>query len=85
MLLFTHHKLAGVRLTFRTNGKRHPLSLCTTLCNWMLDFLIGRSQLVRIANHISSSVTIDAGVPQSCVLIPLLCYLYFVTVWFSGS
>ncbi|KAK3574870.1 hypothetical protein QTP86_018337 [Hemibagrus guttatus] len=44
----------------------------TSLCNWILDFLTGRPQSVRIGNSISSTTTLSTGAPQGCVLIPLL-------------
>ncbi|KAI5609016.1 gastrula zinc finger protein XlCGF28.1-like [Silurus asotus] len=48
------------------------LGLNTSLCNWILDFLTGRPQSVRIGNSISSTTTLSTGAPQGCVLIPLL-------------
>ncbi|KAK3545873.1 hypothetical protein QTP70_016452 [Hemibagrus guttatus] len=48
------------------------LGLNTSLCNWILDFLTGRPQSVRIGNSFSSTNTLSIGVPQGCVLNPLL-------------
>ncbi|KAI5627505.1 gastrula zinc finger protein XlCGF28.1-like [Silurus asotus] len=48
------------------------LTLNTSLCNWILDFLTGRPQAVRIGNSISSTTTLSTGAPQGCVLSPLL-------------
>ncbi|KAI5098259.1 gastrula zinc finger protein XlCGF28.1-like [Silurus meridionalis] len=48
------------------------LGLNTSLCNWILDFLTGRPQSVRIGNSISSTTTLSTGAPQGCVLSPLL-------------
>ncbi|KAK2898124.1 hypothetical protein Q8A73_014504 [Channa argus] len=48
------------------------LCLNTSLCNWILDFLTGRPQSVRIGNNISSTTTLSTGAPQGCVLSPLL-------------
>ncbi len=45
------------------------LGLNRSLCSWILDFLTGRSQVVRMENNSSSS-------PQGCVLSPLLYSLY---------
>ncbi|KAK3523565.1 hypothetical protein QTP70_002474 [Hemibagrus guttatus] len=44
----------------------------TSLCNWILDFLTGRHQSVRIENSISSTTTLSTGAPQGCMLSPLL-------------
>ncbi|KAK3507471.1 hypothetical protein QTP70_025843, partial [Hemibagrus guttatus] len=46
------------------------LGINTSLCNWILDFLTGRPQSVRIGT--SSSTTLNTGAPQKCVLSPLL-------------
>ncbi|KAK3529347.1 hypothetical protein QTP70_029128, partial [Hemibagrus guttatus] len=48
------------------------LGLNTSLCNWILNFLTGRPQLVRIGNSFSSTSTLSTGAPQGCVLSPLL-------------
>ncbi|KAK1791191.1 hypothetical protein P4O66_013211, partial [Electrophorus voltai] len=49
-------------------GKLSLLGLNTSLCNWILDFLTGRPQFVRIG----SSTTLSTGAPQGSVLSPLL-------------
>ncbi|KAK3517241.1 hypothetical protein QTP70_001428, partial [Hemibagrus guttatus] len=48
------------------------LCINTSLCNWILDFLNGRPQSVRIGNSTSSTTTLNTGAPQGCVLSPLL-------------
>ncbi|KAK3567264.1 hypothetical protein QTP86_015709, partial [Hemibagrus guttatus] len=48
------------------------LGLNTSLCNWILNFLTGRAQSVRIGTSLSSTTTLRTGVPQGCVLSPLL-------------
>ncbi|KAK3531454.1 hypothetical protein QTP70_020535 [Hemibagrus guttatus] len=48
------------------------LGINTSLCNWILDFLTGKPQSVRIGNSTSSTTTLNTGAPQSCVLSPLL-------------
>ncbi len=48
------------------------LGLNTSLCNWLLDFLTGRPQAVRIGSNTSSTITLNTGAPQGCVLSPLL-------------
>uniref|UniRef100_A0A8C2HFC2 Reverse transcriptase domain-containing protein n=1 Tax=Cyprinus carpio TaxID=7962 RepID=A0A8C2HFC2_CYPCA len=48
------------------------LGLNTSLCNWLLDFLTGRPQAVRVGSNTSSNITLNTGVPQGCVLSPLL-------------
>ncbi len=48
------------------------LGLNTSLCNWLLDFLTGRPQAVRVGSNTSSTITLNTGAPQGCVLCPLL-------------
>ncbi|KAF0024967.1 hypothetical protein F2P81_021848, partial [Scophthalmus maximus] len=47
------------------------LGINTSLCNWILDFLTNRPQSVRLGNHTSSTLILNTGVPQGCVLSPL--------------
>ncbi|KAI4894603.1 hypothetical protein NFI96_000714 [Prochilodus magdalenae] len=53
-------------------GKLNLLGLNTSLSNWILDFLTGRPQSVRIGRNTSSTTTLSTGAPQGCVLSPLL-------------
>ncbi|KAF0039088.1 hypothetical protein F2P81_009572 [Scophthalmus maximus] len=52
------------------------LGINTSLCNWILDFLTNRPQSVRLGNHTSSTLILNTGVPQGCVLSPLLYSLF---------
>ncbi|KAI4876751.1 hypothetical protein NFI96_007079, partial [Prochilodus magdalenae] len=53
-------------------GKLNLLGLNTSLSNWILDFLTGRPQSVRIGRNTSSTTMLSTGAPQGCVLSPLL-------------
>ncbi|KAI2646963.1 hypothetical protein H4Q32_030697 [Labeo rohita] len=53
-------------------NKLNLLGLNTSLCNWILDFLTGRPQSVRVGHNTSSTTTLSTGAPQGCVLSPLL-------------
>ena len=46
------------------------------LCDWILDFLLNRHQVVRISNMLSSSIPLSTGAPQGCVLSPCLYSLF---------
>lgn len=48
------------------------LGIKTSLCNWLLDFLTARPQAVRVGSNTSSTITLNTGAPQGCVLSPLL-------------
>ncbi len=57
-------------------AKLQTLGLYRSLCSWILDFLTGRNQVVRMGNNTSSPLTLNTGAPQGCVLSPLLYSLY---------
>lgn len=57
-------------------GKPSTLGLSTTLCNWILDFHTNRTQSVFIGSPTSSTLMLNIGAPQGCVLSPLLFTLY---------
>ena len=48
----------------------------TSLCNWILDFLMGRPQVVRVGNNTSATLILNPGAPQGCVLSHLLYSLF---------
>ncbi|KAK1802673.1 hypothetical protein P4O66_004309 [Electrophorus voltai] len=53
-------------------GKLSLLVLNTSLCKWILDFLTGRPQSVRIGSSTYTTTTLSTGAPQGSVLSPLL-------------
>ncbi len=57
-------------------NKLHALGLTPSTCNWLLDFLTNRPQSVRLDMYRSSTLTLSTGVPQGCVLSPLLYALF---------
>lgn len=42
-----------------------------SLSNWVLEFLMGRPQVVRVGNNTSATLILNTGAPQGCVLSPL--------------
>ncbi len=56
--------------------KIQALGLNNSLCSWILDYLTGRRQEVRVGSNISSPLTLNTGDLQGCVLSPLLYSLY---------
>jgi hypothetical protein len=61
-------------MNLRRNIK--ALSLNSALCNWVLDFLTGHPQVVKVGNNTSTSLILNTGIPQGCVLSPLLYSLF---------
>ncbi len=53
-------------------NKLNLLGLNNSLCNWIIDFLTGRPESVRVGHNTSSTTTLSTGAPQGCVLSPLL-------------
>ena len=45
-------------------SKLETLGLEPALCNWVLDFLTGRPQVVRVGNNISSPLILNTGAPH---------------------
>ena len=52
------------------------LGLGSSLCAWIWDFLRNRPQRVRMGDRTSSTLTLNTGTPQGCVLSPLLYSLF---------
>jgi hypothetical protein len=48
--------------------KLRTMGLNTSLCNLMLDFLMGHPQVVRIGNNTSAMLILNTGAPQGCLL-----------------
>ena len=56
--------------------KLRILGLYTSLCNWILDLLTGRPQVVRVGSNTSAMLILNTGAHQGCVLSPLLYSLF---------
>jgi len=56
--------------------KLSQLSVPTSTCRWINNFLTDRKQQVRLGKIKSSTGTLSTGAPQGCVLSPLLFSLY---------
>jgi hypothetical protein len=53
-------------------NKLRTLGLNTSLCNWILDFLTGCPQVVRVGNNTSAMLILNTEAPQGRVLSPLM-------------
>ncbi|KAK3552123.1 hypothetical protein QTP86_000860 [Hemibagrus guttatus] len=57
-------------------AKLSDLGICISLCSWNPDFLTNGPRSVRLGNRISSTLILNTGIPQGCVLSPLLYSLF---------
>jgi len=48
---------------------------------WVKEFLLGRSQRVKVDGQLSEKVRVTSGVPQGSVLDPLLFLAYVNDIW----
>ncbi len=72
-LLFIDYSSAfNTIVPIKLTSKLTDLGLNTSLCDWIQDFLTGRPQVVKVGQFTSNSITLNVGVPQGCVLSPLL-------------
>ena len=60
----------------RLIDKMQNLSIDSSTCQWVLDFLLERPQTVRMKDKESTTMVLNTGAPQGCVLSPLLFSIY---------
>jgi len=46
--------------------------MSTPICNWIMDFLTGRPQVLTIGSNTSSTLVLNTGATQGCCLSPQL-------------
>ena len=72
MLFIDYSSECNTRVPSKLITKLRTLGVNTSLCNWILDFLTGHTQVVRVGNNTSTTLILNTGAPQGCVLSPLL-------------
>jgi hypothetical protein len=76
MLFIEYSSVFNTIIPSKLVTKLRTLGLNTSLCNWILDFLTGRPQVVRVGNIISTTLPLNTGAPQGCVLSPIFYSLF---------
>ncbi|KAK3510664.1 hypothetical protein QTP70_012820 [Hemibagrus guttatus] len=76
MLFIYYSSTFNTVIPHKLTHRLFALGLHPTLCDWLLDFLTGRPQSVRIENRTSATITTNIGTPQGCVLNPILYTLF---------
>jgi hypothetical protein len=56
--------------------KLRTLGLNTSVCNWILDILVGSPQVVRVGNNTFAMLILNTGAHHGCVPSPLLYSLF---------
>ncbi len=51
-------------------SKLIDLGLNSSLCDWILNFLTGRPQVVKVGQFTSNSITLNVGAPQGIMMRP---------------
>jgi hypothetical protein len=72
MLFIDYSSVFNTIVPLKLINKLRTLGLNTSLCNWILDFLTGHPQVVRVGNNTSATLILNTGGPHGCVHSPLL-------------
>ena len=72
MLLIDYSSVFNTIVPTKLITKLRTLGLNTSLCNWILDKMMGRPQVVRVGNNTSATLILNTGAPQGYMLSPLL-------------
>ena len=76
MLFIDYCSVFNTILHTKVITKLRTLGRNTSLCNWILDFLMCRPQVVRVGNNTSATLILNTRAPQGCMLSPLLYSLF---------
>jgi hypothetical protein len=81
-LLFIDHSSAFHTIVpTKLITKQKTLGLNTSLCNWILDFLTGCPQVVRVGNSTSAMLILNTGPLRGVCLVPSCTPYSPMTAW----
>ena len=72
MLFIDYSSVFNTIVPSKLITKLRILGLNTSLCNWILDILTGRPQVVMVGINTSATPILNTGAPPGCVLSTLL-------------
>jgi hypothetical protein len=61
MLFIDYSSAVNTIVSSKLIIKLEALGLNPALCNWVLDFLRGRPQVLKVGNNISTSLILNTG------------------------
>ena len=64
MLFIDYSSVFNIIVPMKLITTLRTLGLNTSLCNWILDFLTGRTQVVTVGNITSATLIFKSGAPQ---------------------
>ena len=76
MLVIDYSSAFNTIVPSKLINKLEALGLNPARCNKVLNFLTGRPQVLKVGNNTSTSLILNTGGPQRCVLSPLLYSLF---------
>ena len=71
MILIDNSSALNTIVPSKLITKLKTLGLNTSLCNWILDFLTCRPQVVSVGGNTSTTLILNTRAPQECMLSPL--------------
>ena len=72
MLFIDYSSAFNTIVSSKLITKLRTLGLNTSLCSWILDFLMGCPKVVKVGNNTSATLILSTAAPQGCMLSPLL-------------
>jgi hypothetical protein len=85
MLFIDYSSVFNTLVPTKHITKLRTLGLNTSFCNWILDFLTGRPQVVRLGNNTSATMILNMGLLRGACLVPSCPPCSPMTAWPSTT